>query len=257
MHSPKLLYFFCFIRLLIHGLVIATALPFSYINIPTAQIHATSPLFKMDIKSSTKDQDLATVPSHISAYDEETGRIERSGRRIGRSMMILRVIIRILDFLTSLVSKVVFANNRIASAAMTAGCLQQYFSTLNLSNLGQMLWNPNSMIWPTVTGLAVSLLAIILSGIVLVAYFWGTAAADRWDDRRSYVNKAIMLVRIATSSVVTAAFYQTQNNPNSLQGQTCGVNGVEPPKKSVFPSFNFDKFCLMQVGLTRCSFLTC
>ena len=50
---------------------------------------------------------------------------------------------------------------------------------------------------------------------------------------------------------------QTQNNPNSLQGQTCGVNGVEPPKKAVFPSFNFDKFCLMQVGLTRCSFLTC
>jgi hypothetical protein len=134
---------------------------------------------------------------------------------------------------------------------MTAGCLQQYFSTINLSNLGQMLWNPMSMIWPTVTSLAVALLGIILSGIVLVAYFWGTAAADRWDDRRSYVNKAIMLVRIATSSVVTAAFYQTANNPNSLQGQTCGVNGAQPPKQSLFPSFNFDKFCLMQVGLTR------
>jgi hypothetical protein len=63
----------------------------------------------MDNKSSAKDQDLATVPSHISAYDEETGRIERSGQRIARSMMIIRVFVRVLDFLTSLVSKVIFA----------------------------------------------------------------------------------------------------------------------------------------------------
>ena len=113
------------------------------------------------------------------------------------------------------------------------------------------------MIWPTATGLAVSLLAIILSGIVLVAYFWGSEAADRWDDRKSYVNKLIMLVRVATSSVVTGAFFQTSNNPNSLQGQTCGVNNVEPPKKEIFPTFNFDKFCLMQVYfLSRISLIT-
>lgn len=40
-------------------------------------------------------------PTDISAYDEETARLERTGQRLSRASMILRVAVRILNFASS------------------------------------------------------------------------------------------------------------------------------------------------------------
>lgn len=125
-----------------------------------------------------------------------------------------------------------------------ASCLQQYFATENVTNLGQRLWSSDTILWPTILALAVSLVSIVLSTIVLFAYFWGTKAADRWDNWRGYFTNTTSAVKIAFHIAVAVSLFVTGTNPNSLQGQTCGA---PPAKEPLFPQLNFGKFCAMQV----------
>jgi hypothetical protein len=65
------------------------------------------------------------------------------------------------------------------------------------------------------------------------------------DNRRSNtVSKVAFVLGIAAALTSAVAMFKTRNNSNSLSGQTCGAPDWKVP---IFPNFNFNKFCLMQV----------
>jgi hypothetical protein len=128
---------------------------------------------------------------------------------------------------------------------MMASCLQQYYSTIDVTINNERLWSLDTMLWPTVLALATALVSSVLAGIIVFSYFWGKKTADRWADWRGNFNKFTSAVKFAFHSVVAEGFFSTAFASNSLQGQTC--NG--PPAKEVTfaAKLNFGSFCAMQV----------
>ena len=125
--------------------------------------------------------------------------------------------------------------------------LVQYFQTRTDTNGGVSLWDPNTQLWPTILVLAVAVITAILSAIVLIAYFWGVAAADRWDQRRSTFTNTISVIKVAMAAVAAITMFQTGNASNSktIFGQTCSP--AADAKQSLFPQISFSSVCLMQV----------
>lgn len=189
--------------------------------------------------------DLTAYPSHINAYDEETQRLERDGRRIACGLLIFQICVRILDFTTSLGPLLSMLTDSLVTVAMMASSLQQYYSTINVTNGGERLWDLNTMLWPTLLALATSLVSVVLTGIIVIAYFWGAKTADRWEGWRGKFNSFTSSIKTAFHTAVAEAFFSTAFNSTSLQGQTC--NGP-PAKQSLFSSeLNFSSLCAMQV----------
>src|ERR1700721_1597160 len=59
-----------------------------------------------------------------------------------------------------------------------------FYSTAKEVRQGVRLWPANAKLWPTYLMLGVASLSTILATIVLLAYFWSTKAANRWNTAR-------------------------------------------------------------------------
>jgi hypothetical protein len=129
---------------------------------------------------------------------------------------------------------------------MAVSCLQQYYSTKTASNGGVNLWTPNTQLWQMFLVILVDVISMIIATIIVIAYFWGVKAADRWSDISSNISNFCSVIKAGAHVAVFAGMYATANNPNSLQGQTCGAPATKP---ALFPQFKFDRFCSQQVSL--------
>lgn len=122
--------------------------------------------------------------------------------------------------------------------------LAKYYKTINDKNGTQNLWSTATMLYPNFLTLTSATITLLFAIIILLAYCWGTQAADRWDNRRATFSKIVTFIHVASTVASTVVMWDTRSNPNSLSGQTCGA----PPEKApLFPQINFDQFCLMQV----------
>jgi hypothetical protein len=137
------------------------------------------------------------------------------------------------------------SNIRIVTVGMMGDNLAKYYKTQHDTNGTQNLWSAATMLYPNFLTLVTALVTFIFGVTILCAYYWGTDAVNRWDDRRATFAKFVVVVQIASTVASTVVMWQTRNNPNSLSGQTCGA---PPAKEPLFPQINFETFCLMQVS---------
>jgi len=178
--------------------------------------------------------DLALQQTQMSAYNQETTRLERHGQWISKTLMYFRAVVRVLNFLAS-----------IGVAATAGNCLVQFYHTRNAtSSTGQRLWSPTSMLWPTIFALATAVIVLFLSGIVVFAYFCGIKAADKWDTWKGYYSTFATVIHTAFSTAVTSSLFVTSSNPKSLNNQSCSPSA--DAKQPFFPQINLSNFCLKQ-----------
>jgi hypothetical protein len=142
-----------------------------------------------------------------------------------------------------------FADYRIALAGISADSLREYYSTHNETANGKSPWTANTILWPQILALAFALVLIILTGSVLIAYFWGGKVADQADDLRSkfltYFPHVLDFLHTTFPMSVTISMFATSTNTSALQFQSCTNSSTS------FPSINFSGICIMQVCIAE------
>jgi len=130
--------------------------------------------------------------------------------------------------------------------------LHQYFATINVTAVGQPLWNPPSdtVLWPTYFTLVTSVITAIFAGIVLAAYYWSTQTADLIDDWRSRLVWLAVTLKIGLEIATSSSMYATgahgpSTGPQSLWYQTCTATSDQVTLFSF--AVNLPQFCTMQV----------
>jgi hypothetical protein len=104
------------------------------------------------------------------------------------------------------------------------------------------------MTYPSLVCLGAAYINLLLSGIVLMAYVWGTAKADQWEGTRGTFEKACTALKITLSSAAAGSMYANQSSTGttqSLWGQAC--NPVNQADQLLTQLVNFDQFCTQQV----------
>jgi len=126
-------------------------------------------------------------------------------------------------------------------------CLAQYYLTVNGSNGNQNFWPPasNLALYPTYLCFVVGTLSAIFSLVVLAGYCWGSATADRWDDRRGWLTKIGGVVKIILSAVVAINMKVTSDtdSPYSLWSVVCDTTN----QQKFIGLINFNRGCSFQV----------
>ena len=140
-------------------------------------------------------------------------------------------------------------SDEFALAAAAGNTLQQYYKTQNYVNGGVRLWDIHTMLWPDIFALASALIVLVFSISVVFAYCWGQGAVAKVDTYAGYWDKFTVAVHAILASSVFAALTKTQNDPTSVDNQTCGPpsNTTQP----LFPQINLGGLCNMQVFLLK------
>lgn len=80
--------------------------------------------------------------------------------------------------------------------------------------------------------------------IILISYYWGAEAANKWDGRHGWFTKIAMLAKFALSAAVAGSMYSTSApSTASLWGISCNIEPASFTQKLI----NFGSFCSMQV----------
>jgi hypothetical protein len=96
---------------------------------------------------------------------------------------------------------------------------------------------------------------LILASIVLIAYFWGTGAADQWEDMRGMFEKACSTLKIMVATAGASVMFGTGGaSSNSLMGQSC--NPANTADKLITDFVDFSSLCLQQVAIHHHSIST-
>jgi hypothetical protein len=183
------------------------------------------------------------------AWDDGYGeRLHRRHRRGDNWLNGLRIVARLLDIVSSYhshLARFYLTYRSSGSIAMMSINLSKYYQTINVHNGAQVLWSSSTITWPNFLSLVSSAVTWIGAAVVLLSYCRGRSYAEKMDNRRSNtVSKVAFVLGIAAALTSALAMFKTRNNSNSLSGQTCGAPDWKVP---MFPNFNFNKFCLMQV----------
>jgi hypothetical protein len=176
-----------------------------------------------------------------NAYDAETERLEKHGRRIATVSSTLTAILRILTFLIQSVNHPFLTNSRISVAATSAASLQQFYKTRNDTNGSQSLWSPTTMLWPTFLTLIAAVIILIYNGIVIGAYCCGKNAVDRWAGYDHFFTA----IQTTLSTIAAGVTLGTAVLADSLNSQTCSP--AADAKQPSFPQVNLGHICIMQV----------
>lgn len=169
--------------------------------------------------------------NHID--DTEAIRLEKRGDAIQRGLTIVTIVMRIVDFLSSYAQLYQAVNHRVISLAAAGYTLTEYFVTENTVIEGENLWPPSDdvMLWPTILTLIVAVVTLILTTIVLIAYCNGTAAADRWERRRSTfgnIATCFTIFKMIACAVASSSMYitgqSTAPGPQSLWRIACDAS---------------------------------
>ena len=142
--------------------------------------------------------------------------------------------------------------SRIICAISLTNTLVEYYSTQGACapNNGPCAWLPptKTMTYPSLVCLGAAYLNLLLSAIVLIAYVWGTAKADQWENTRGMFEKACTALKITLSSAAAGSMYANQSSSGAVQslwGQAC--NPVTQANDLLTQLVNFDQFCIQQV----------
>lgn len=180
-------------------------------------------------------------------YDDEAQRLQQRYERNATWINVFRIISRVLDLLAAypLPSQSLSSNTSSSGSIATAGLnLAKYYQTENVMNGTQALWAPTTFTWPNYLTIASASITFVSASVVLLAYCWGRDVAERFDNRRAWIAKLLIVVQIVSAATAAIVMYKTGSSSNSLTGQTCGA---PPAKAPMFPQLNFDTYCLRQV----------
>ena len=187
------------------------------------------------------------------AYDEEGARLERRSAKIQLYLLRVRIGFRLLD-LCGAYARPFFSGltGRVICAISLTDTLVEYYSTQGTCapNNGPCAWFPptQTMTYPSLVCLGAAYINLLLSAIVLIAYVWGTARADQWENTRGMFEKACTALKITLSSAAAGSMYANQSSSGTVQslwGQAC--NPVTQANQLLTQIVNFDQFCTQQV----------
>ena len=161
----------------------------------------------------------------------------------------LRVVIRILSWSCSyLPSFFLHTYRRVVVIALMTTALVSFYRTIDVAVHNRPLWPENTRVWPTYVTLAVAAINTILASIVLIAYFWGTKAANRWNLARTILTIGSIIFAIVIWAIAAASLKSTSESDGrnwSLWSATC--DAPEDQKDLFLGKLNFNQFCLEQV----------
>ena len=114
---------------------------------------------------------------------------------------------------------------------------------------GVSLWPQSSKLWPTYVTLGVASVSAILATATLLAYFWGTKYANRWNIARTTltvisIGFAVVLWAIAAYGLQSTSSWDGIGS-RSLWSSTC--DSTDQQHEIFGHVINFQRFCLMQV----------
>lgn len=143
---------------------------------------------------------------------------------------------------------------RIISVISVGDTLVEYYSTQNTctSSGNQCVWpSPaNTMTYPSLITFGAAVINLILSAIVLIAYVWGTAKADDWEDTRGMFEKACSALKITISSAAAGSMYSTGTSTSPSLSQSLwriSCNGTLQADTVLAQFIDFNAYCLEQV----------
>ena len=107
------------------------------------------------------------------------------------------------------------------------------------------------MLWPSILTVIVAVVTLILTTIVLLEYYKGTAAADRWENRRSTFGKmatCFTISKMIACAVASSSMYitgqSTAPGPQSLWRIACDAS---QEAQHLFQRIvNLDSYCTLQ-----------
>jgi hypothetical protein len=114
---------------------------------------------------------------------------------------------------------------------------------------GVSLWPQSNKLWPTYVTLGVAVLSTILATATLLAYFWGTKYANRWNIARTTltfvsIGFIVVLWGIAAFGLQSTSSFDGAGS-RSLWSSTCDATDNQ---REIFGHvIDFHRFCLMQV----------
>jgi hypothetical protein len=139
--------------------------------------------------------------------------------------------------------------------------LSEYFSTITFCapNNGPCAWlnATNTTTYQSLLTLGAALLNLVLASVVLIVYFWGTGAADKWEDMRGMFEKGCSALKIMVASAASGAMYSTSSSTGtkqSLMGQSC--NTVTQADTILTQFVDFQNLCTQQVNILNHSIST-
>ena len=124
-----------------------------------------------------------------------------------------------------------------------------FYRTEQAAVNGVSLWPEDSKLWPTYVTLGVAALSTMLATATLLAYFWGTKYANRWNIARTTVTFVsigfvIVLWAIAAYGLQSTSSWDGTGS-RSLWSSTC--DATDQQREIFGHEINFQRFCLMQV----------
>jgi hypothetical protein len=131
---------------------------------------------------------------------------------------------------------------------MTANLIVFYNTATRVAD-GVRLWPQNAKVWPTYLTLGIAALSTFLATATLLAYFWGTKVANRWNMARVSVTIAVVVFNIVIWAIAAFGLQSTSAfdgiGSQSLWSAVCDST---PQQHEIFGhEFNFGQYCLMQV----------
>ena len=125
-----------------------------------------------------------------------------------------------------------------------------FYKTARAVVNGVNLWPQSSKLWPTYVTLGVAALSAIFASATLLAYFWGTKYANRWNIARTTLT-VISIGFVLVFWAISAYGLQSTSDWNgqgsrSLWSSTC--DATEQQHELFGHVINFRRFCLMQVA---------
>ena len=142
--------------------------------------------------------------------------------------------------------------SRIISVVSVGDSLVEYYTTQNTCNGNHCTWPPpaSTMTYPSLITFGAALINLILSAIVLIAYVWGTAKADSWEDTRGMFEKVCSALKITVSSAAAGSMYSTGNSTAPTSSQSLwriSCNSTNQADQTLAQFIDFSSFCLEQV----------
>lgn len=124
-----------------------------------------------------------------------------------------------------------------------------FYTTANAVIHGVRLWPASAKLWPTYVTLGIAALTMILSTATLIAYCWGTKAANRWSLVRTGVAIAVLVFNVVIWGIAAYGLQSTSAfngfGSQSLWSASCDST---PQQHQLFGhTINLRRFCLMQV----------
>lgn len=138
------------------------------------------------------------------------------------------------------------ANERIANVGTGADNFSTFLASRNGSGGGQSDWPApgDIVLWPSYFCFAVALISVVFGTIVVIAYYWGTDAANKWNDRHGTFIKVAFLVKLTLSAAVAGSMYSTSSATTpSIWGISCNVE----PQTMSQKNGDYGQLCTIQV----------